>query len=114
MKRARVPSPARLLAPFLFLLISACGAGESEPVMPEVDASLVGERVEMVMADGRTTQGVAVLVTQSDGTTRAGIFRGPRPLADAASEGTWTFREDALHARVHLLGPEETLRRREG
>lgn len=114
MKRARVLCPARLLAPLLFLLISACGAGESEPVSPEVDASLLGGLVEMVMADGRTTLGVAVLVTQPDGSTRAGIFRGPRPLADLASEGTWTFREDALHHRVHLLGPEETLRRREG
>jgi len=113
MKRSRILA-ARLLAPLFFLVASACGVAEDDPVAPDAHADLVGELVDVVLADGRTTLGVAVLITQPDGSTQVGYFRGPRPLAEATSEGTWTFRDDALPARVRLLEADESLRRREG
>jgi len=116
MKRSRILA-ARLLAPLLFLVVSACGVARDDPEAADAHAAhseLVGELVDVVFADGRTTLGVAVLITSPDGSTQVGYFRGPRPLADATSEGTWTFPDDALPARVRLLEPRESLRRREG
>ncbi|CAN5620497.1 hypothetical protein BH23GEM11_BH23GEM11_03830 [soil metagenome] len=125
MQRSRILS-ACLLAPLVVLAVSACGVDEdaSAPseapapaetqAIPEADASLVGELVDVVLANGNVTMGVAVLLMQPHGSTQLGYFRGPRPLAEAASEGSWTFRTEALPARVQRLGPDESLRRRDG
>ncbi len=113
MKRTRVLA-LRMLAPLFFLVASACGVTEDDPVAPDTYTDLVGELVEVVLADGSTTVGVAILITAPDGSSQVGYFRGPRPLADATSEGTWSFQSDALPARVQRLAPGESLQRREG
>jgi hypothetical protein len=97
----------------------ACGPPEGDrdgPARSEAEAEAVppGELVEVVRADGTATPGVAVLVAEPDGSTRPAYFMGPRPLAELASEGTWTFPGDSLHSRVRFIEPGETLRRREG
>lgn len=63
------------------------------------------------LPDGSSMTGLAIMVRKRDGTKELAIFRGPRRLAEFASEGTFEFDEDRLPPRVQLLGPGAEVRR---
>lgn len=75
------------------------------------DASVAGQQVTIDLRDGSILNGRAVMVRKGDGTKALAIFRGPRRLAEVASDGTFEFDEDRLPARVQLLDAGAAVRR---
>ena len=82
-----------------------------EDARVSADASVAGQQVTIDLPDGSTLNALADMVRKRDGTKALAIFRGPRRLAEVASEGTFEFDEDRVPSRVQLLDPEAQVRR---
>ena len=83
----------------------------AEDAPASADAVVPGQEVTIDLPDGSSMTGLAVAVLKRDGTKELAIFRGPRRLADVASDGTFEFDEDPLPVRIQMLAPGAEVRR---